>query len=83
MKTHAPVFLEKTSCFISADINTQRPDLLEMADLPHRHHGNFPQRSSAPLPQLQNVSNHLCNGKMPSEQQILPARSVAALLKRI
>ncbi|XP_051237793.1 E3 ubiquitin-protein ligase TRIM33-like isoform X3 [Dicentrarchus labrax] len=68
--------------------HTQRPDLLEMAHLPYRCHGNFPQRRATLLPQMEEESNHSCNGKTgkassSSKRQRPPGKDVAALLKRI
>ncbi|GLD61583.1 transcription intermediary factor 1-alpha-like protein [Lates japonicus] len=64
LRTHSPAFLEQTSCFIIA---YRGSDHLEMADLPHRCHGNFPQRRTTPLPRAAECRIHLALEAVSSE----------------
>ncbi|CAB1416561.1 unnamed protein product [Pleuronectes platessa] len=92
-------FLKHTSCsfYHSHSVNPKGPDLLEMTDLVHRCHGNFPQRRATLFPQvcrsgfseMKKESSQFYNGEagaaLPSsaKQQRQPVTSVAAVLKRI
>lgn len=44
-----------------------------MADLPHRRHGNFPQRRATVLPQVAKCTAQLASGDMSSETGPDPA----------
>ncbi|XP_072242486.1 transcription intermediary factor 1-alpha-like isoform X2 [Leuresthes tenuis] len=51
LRTRSTGLLKLTPWFYTGLVHTRRPDLLEMADLTHRHHGNFPQGRATLLPQ--------------------------------
>ncbi|XP_026221198.1 tripartite motif-containing protein 66-like [Anabas testudineus] len=59
--------------FFIAYIHTQRPNLLEMAELPHRCHGNFPQRRPTTLPQVAKCTAQLVSEDVSSETGPDPA----------
>lgn len=64
---HAGDFEPAASSVFSLFFHPKRPNLLDMADLPHRCHGNFPQRRATLLPREAGLGARLALEAMSSE----------------
>lgn len=65
--------LAASSVFSLLFFQPKRPDLLEMAHLPYRRHGNFPQRRATLLPWVAKCRVQLALETIPSETGSNPA----------